>query len=160
MFIWIPYPFIRFLLFFSLGIVAHSVYSAEISTAYKLLVVTILAYASGYFFLRPRNHFSPITALGVLAFVTLFLCGYLRAYFSTEKNWPDHITHIDEQVSFYTGEIVELPRENESRFNTTVMVTQVNIDGKWQPISGKVKLNSSKSSDKPMPTRGDWIIVH
>ncbi len=160
MFIWIPYPFIRFLLFFSLGIVAHSVYSAEISTVYKLLVVTILAYASGYFFLRPRNHFSPITALGVLAFVTLFLCGYLRAYFSTEKNWPDHITHIDEQVSFYTGEIVELPRENESRFNTTVMVSHVNIDGRWQPYRGKVKLNSSKNTDKPTPSPGDLIMVY
>lgn len=160
MFIWIPYPFIRFLLFFSLGILAHSFYAIDVAIVYTLFVVALLAYAAGYLLARPKNHLVSAPSLGILAFISLFLGGYLRAYFSTEKNWPDHITHIDEQVSFYAGEIVELPRENENRFNTTVMVTQVNIDGKWQPISGKVKLNSSKSSDKPMPTRGDWIIVH
>ena len=161
MFIWIPYPFIRFLLCFSLGILAHSFYTIDIAIIYQLLFVTILAYAAGYFLLRPKNHhITPVPALGVLAFLALFLSGYLRAYFSTEKNWPDHITHIDEQVSYYAGEIVELPRENESRFNTTVMVSHVNIEGHWQPSRGKVKLNSTKSDDKPTPAPGDLIIVH
>lgn len=160
MFIWIPYPFIRFLLFFSLGVLAHSYYAIEIGKVYRWLLVTIVAYGIACFLLRPNSHMGKSSALGVLAFGLLFLGGYLRAYFSTEKNWPDHIAHIDEPVSSYAGEIVELPRENENRFNTTVMVSHVNINGQWRPYSGKVKLNSGKSADTPTPAPGDLIIVN
>lgn len=159
MFIWIPYPFIRFLLFFSLGILAHSFYAIDVAIVYTLLVVAILAYAAGYLLARPKNHLVSAPSLGIIAFAALFLSGYLRAYFATEKNGPDHITHIDEQVSFYAGEIVELPRENENRFNTTVMVSHVNMDGQWRPSSGKVKLNSTKSANRTTPAPGDLIIV-
>lgn len=160
MFIWIPYPFIRFLLFFSLGILAHSCYAIDVDIVYKWLLVSIIAYTVAYFLLRPKGHITTSSALGALAFISLFLGGYLRAYFSTGKNWPDHITHVDEQVAYYAGEIVELPRENENRFNTTVMVSHVNIDGQWRPSSGKVKLNSTKSADKTTPAPGDLIIVN
>ena len=160
MFAWIPYPFVRFLLFFSLGILSYPLYTVDLVLVYRLLLVSVMAYIAGYFLLRQKNSVTPAATLGILAFAILFLSGYLRAYFSAEKNWPGHITQLDERVSYYAGEVVELPRENEKRFNTTVSVSHVNIDGRWQPSSGKVRFNSSKDSDKLPPAPGDLIIVH
>lgn len=163
MFFWIPYPFIRFLLFFGLGILAHSLYPAYLRIAYVLFAASVMAYVVSYVLFRQKSisRYTPYTpSFGIYAFVILFLGGYLRAYLSTEKNWSGHITQLNEKVSYYAGEVIEPLKENEKRFSTTLSVSYVNIEGMWQPASGKVKLNSSKSTGRALPALGDLIMIH
>lgn len=152
---WIPYTFVRTVLFFAGGILL-GMYAPDLIPETAWLTLTgcgVLVYFL-VVFLKTRPFINP----GWIALPLVFILGYVHVVGRTESRRPQHLLHAPAPVSHYKAVIARYSEERNNSWKVEANVLQVHA-GSWQPFRGKVMLYFSRQ-DFPRPFRyGDVLLI-
>lgn len=147
---WVPYPFVRFVIFFICGILAGIYYAEMVNLVIVLLLISVLAYVVLQFSAYKISHQYFALPIGTSAFIILLALGYLNVSFYNEKSESSHISNSVtvnlEGFKVYKAKILESLEEKEKSFGTLAMIEAVWNDSIWLKRSGKVLLYIKKDS--------------
>ena len=157
MYRWIPYAFVRMVVFLSGGILLaiHAPDCIPAGPALAVLLGVVIAYL--LFLYWPGATFRPAWQ-GVLALLALFLTGYLQVGYKTESRRPDHLAQAGDSVYYYQCRVVDQPVPRERSWKVTVAVDQV-YTGVWRPRVGNVLLYVRPDALPAIPAYGDVLLV-
>ncbi len=154
---WIPYTFVRTVLFFIGGILL-AYYSPEFpgdTACYIIIaVLTFLYFLIVFSGRRIRTLINP----GWIALPLIFFLGYGYLISRNESRRPDHLLNAEGHIAYYEAVITRYAEEKARSWKLEARVVRVH-SGQWQQRSGKIILYFSKT-DFPQPFRyGDVLIV-
>ena len=129
------FPFIRFTLAFSLGVVVYHYGNESLSMHWGWLI----AIASAYLLLNFKSSFRFQPLLFLLAFSFLFVAGFLRLQQNRADNQHDHLSKISSEIIAYRAIVVEEPALKAKSINLKVEVIEV-LTEEWTKATGKVNL--------------------
>lgn len=155
---WIPYTFIRIVLFF-IGGIALGIYlpnAIDQVFAEVLLTALITVYIILFWVFRSRNQ--ALFNLGYLGVPAIFLAGYVHLLIQTASADPDHLLQVQGPVQYYTAVITKFAEEKERSWKTEAKVLEV-FAGSWKPAKAKVVLYFSKDSAAFPFQYGDVILI-
>lgn len=157
MYRWIPYAFVRMVVFLSGGILLaiHAPDCIPTGLAQSALVGLVMAYLLLLYW--PGAVFRPAWQ-GVLAMLALFLTGYLQVGYKTESRRPDHLAQGGDSVYYYQCRVVSQPVPRERSWKAMMAVDRA-YTGAWQPRSGRVLLYLQPDALPVMPAYGDVLLV-
>jgi competence protein ComEC len=155
---WIPYAFIRIVLFFIGGIVL-SVYLPEtipLRVAEMLLLFLLGIYLFLFFF---RNYTQKLFwNPGIVGLFAVFFAGYTHLLNQTQSNDPDHFIHQEKSVQYYKVVINRFSEEKERSWKTEGRMLHILTD-QWHPAEGKIVLYFSKNDFKVPFRYGDVLLI-
>ena len=156
---WAPIAFIRITFFFIAGILSAVYFGNYLneSIAVSLVLVAMIGLLFTKTFLRKKLLYWYNWIPGVLAFLAIFLLGYLNLVFHTASHHPDHMLHVKETES-YIGILTSPPEEKNKTYQYDLEVVKVNTKQGWRSASGKIHLYVSK--EKPLLSYGDKLLIH
>lgn len=154
---WIPYTFVRTVLFFIGGILLAFTAPALIpEQSFPVLIggMTIL-YFLFVFLARRRYHaYNP----GWIGLPLVFLLGYVHLVSQTESRDDDHLLNVSETITHYRAIVTRFPEERARSWKMEAVVEQVHTDV-WQPAKGRIILYLSRQ-DFPEPfVYGDILLI-
>ena len=156
MFRWIPYAFVRIVVFFCSGVLL-AIYQPDIlseSIAQLLfLAVCILYLVLAFAF--SRRAFNP----GIVGMVAIFLAGYCNVQLQTDTRKPDHIINIDGPVEYYTAKITKPAEEKDNAWKLQAEIVAVKSEINWDSKQGKILLYIPKKDFEEPFSYGDLILV-
>ncbi|MDQ2658310.1 MAG: lysine exporter LysO family protein, partial [Bacteroidota bacterium] len=145
---WIPYTFVRTVLFFIGGIVFAYYFPESFGeTACYIIIaaLTILYFLVVFSGRRIRKLINP----GWIALPLIFFFGYGYLISRTESRWADHLLGTERDIEYYEAVITRYAEEKARSWKLEARVTRVH-SGQWQQRSGKIILYFSKA-DFPQP---------
>jgi competence protein ComEC len=155
---WIPYTFVRIVLFFGGGI-ALGVYLPdslpEVPTELLLAGLVLLYLVATFFFkYRKRTLFNP----GFIALPAVFLAGYVHVLLQTESHQPNHLITVTTPIRYYKAVITKYTEEKERSWKVEAKVLEVNTTG-WHTHEGKIILYFAKNEFKHPYRYGDILLI-
>lgn len=154
---WIPYPFVRIVVFFITGIVLGIVWPNAIPQSYVIWGFGALVVL--YVLLVVMNRSKVWANPGYVGLLAILLAGYGSLQVHTDIQRPDHLTHLEESVNRYRAVLIKYPEEKERSWKVEAQITEVYTEHGWKDRKGKVLLYLSKEAF-PQPFRyGDVLLV-
>jgi competence protein ComEC len=154
---WIPYTFVRTVLFFIGGIFTG--FQAPLLIPEKVSIALVALTTLVYFlivFLGRRNR--RVLNPGWFALPLVFLLGYVHVVRSNESRRADHLLNITEPVSHYQAVITRFAEEKTNTWKIEALMTKVRTNS-WTEKRGRIILYFSKD-DFPVPFRyGDVLLI-
>jgi competence protein ComEC len=139
MFKWLPYPFLRILLFFITGIVAGLYTSVNISVQagiLSILVLFLLFIGAG----KIKSLKNPVIA-GLLAFSIIALTGFIHV------NNYESLPALSQDARYFMATISGYPEEKENSIKYQARVNKISSDGEtWSAAENNVLLYIDKSA--------------
>ncbi|HEY8938032.1 MAG TPA: ComEC/Rec2 family competence protein [Cyclobacteriaceae bacterium] len=135
---WIPFPFVRIILFLLAGILS-GIYQPD-------LISYNLALWSGAFFLLlflSLAIFFPASSeliRGGIALVTVFALGYIRAVNHNQSKEPNHIIQLHNELEAFTVQLSNQPAQGEKTSKAEGEIEAAQVNGKWRKAEGKIQL--------------------
>jgi competence protein ComEC len=157
MFRWIPYTFVRTVIFFVGGILL-ALYSPDLIAAkFSIFLISILTF--GYILLKfldnpVRRYLNP----GVVAMPLIFLLGYVHLVRQTESRHPDHLSNTTKDIVFYEAVISRFAEEKARSWKIEAQVSRIHT-GRWEPIKGKILLYFPKEAFPEAFRFGDVLLI-
>lgn len=158
MFRWAPYVFVRFMLFFIVGIL-WAIYFPD-SLNERLAQVTLALLTSAYcilWFWKLRGR--QISGLGTVAFSILILSGYTLVLLRTDVRSEQHFIHSENAIQYYKVILHSAAQEKENSWKLEARVSEVYVENVWKPVEGKVLLYFSKTVFKRPFAYGDVLLI-
>ena len=158
MFRWIPYTFIRIVLFLIGGILLGIYYPDVIDL--QLAVTTLVGLAAFYIVcfiisrLRKKSLFNP----GIIALPAVFLAGYVHVLYQTQSRNPDHFIALSDSIQYYQAVITRFAEEKKQSWKIEGHVQAVFTD-EWQQRSGKIIFYFSKDDFSEPFRYGDVLLI-
>lgn len=155
---WIPYAFVRLLLFSASGILLGIYFPDEIaaSVILSLLITFVIFYFLIVIFRQDHNgSLNP----GFIGLPILMLLGYLVVMIRTESNQDDHLSNVEDSISYYTVTVTSYPEEKEKSWKEIGEVTGVKTTNGWKSSSGKVLIYLSKKENRVPFKYGDVLLI-
>lgn len=158
MFRWLPFPFVRYLIFFIGGIITGNF--IEISPQILMLSIMILFLGNlVYFLFKLRNFDNHGNYSAGLFFSLLFIGGLLKSYQSDHLSQTDHFHHYDSVNSIH-GEIYDEPELKGRYLKFNFKITSINQNGKWKQSSGQLIVYLSyEGQSLPDLHYGDHLMI-
>lgn len=154
---WIPYTFVRTVLFFIGGILLAFAAPAVIPEhIFPVLIGGLtVVYFLFVFLARKKYHaYNP----GWVGLPLVFLLGYVHLVSQTESRDADHLLNISGAVTHYQAVVTRFPEEKVRSWKIEASVEQVRTDA-WHPAKGRVVLYLSRQ-DFPEPfVYGDILLI-
>ncbi|QDH77823.1 ComEC family competence protein [Echinicola soli] len=152
------FPFLRYVLFFVVGIVCYTVFGSIFSSVVLWIVMaTILLIYLGLAIVNGRsNRFKFRVFFPLLAYLLLIIAGYAFTARKDIATDDDHLLHMGE-VQGYMGEVISPDEPKTSTYGNELAVKYVQTSAGYQKASGKVLIYHRLES----PLRpGDviWVI--
>lgn len=152
---WVPYTFVRFLLFFVIGILLGIFFPGLVSG--QVAVVGWLVLSVLYFLLRLR--FLHSINAGLLGLPLLILTGYVLVFLRTESNRLDHIVNESQAILYYKVNIISYPEEKTNSWKQVGEIESVKTNEAYKEASGRVLLYfDNKDFQEPFPYGTELII--
>ncbi len=157
MFRWIPYTFVRTVLFFIGGIVTGYYQPSLISVSFAFvlagaLLVAYVAVARRGRQVRPRPN------PGSIALSVVFILGYVHVGLQTESEEEDHLLRCTEEVFAFRAIVTRFPEERARSWKLEARVDGI-YTPHWQERRGGIVLYFDKS-DFPEPfVYGDVLLI-
>lgn len=155
---WIPYAFIRIVVFFIggilLGMFAPGFFSLRMAT---VLIVTLSLVYFLFWFLNYRYR-KVIINTGLTGLLAIFVAGYITHEQHNERRRPDHIAH-SQSVAFYRAVAITPAQEKENTWKQVFEVSTVLVQNKWTVASGKVIVYFPKKSYAKPFAYGDELLI-
>lgn len=139
------FPFVRFTLFFTLGIVGYHYLGESVLIGWFLLSIAFVLYT----FLAFKNSYKYRTVISFLVLFVLFGLGAKRLeYFKDEKR-VDHLLYQPDSIKAYKAILVDEPEVKSNSIKSKLQVYSVLNGGIWKPASGLVNgyLDKVKGAD-------------
>ena len=154
---WIPYTFVRTVLFFIGGILLGVNIPDLIPEKTSFLLAGIMT--SLYFLIVfAGRHFRHTLNPGWIALFLVMLLGYIHVVLQTESRDPGHLIHNRDKVSHYKAIITRFAEEKERSWKMEARILEIYTDT-WVVNTGKVVLYFSKEGF-PRPFQyGDVLLV-
>ncbi len=144
------FPFLRFTLFFALGIVSRHYLGEVVLLPLPIVFGFFLAYL---IFLR-WNSLRFQYLLSILSFVLLFSFGALRLDFYLVKN-----DSLDQRnILAYKAQLITEPEQKENSIRAVLEVYDVLIDTSWVKLNGRVNAYFDKEVGANL-TYGDLVLL-
>src|SRR3990170_2934049 len=162
---WIPYAFVRIVLFFICGILV-GIYYPDILAENKATLFFLIAFflytliAIVAWHKKFLNYASPLKVYaGVVGLTCLFLAGYLNVQINTDTRRPYHLVNIESPVEFYKAVITSSPKEKDRSWKLEAFVESVRTRNQWLRCKANILLYFSKE-DFPISFQyGDVLLV-
>ncbi|MBL0739930.1 ComEC/Rec2 family competence protein [Chryseolinea lacunae] len=153
---WIPYAFVRIVVFFCGGILLaiHRPDAMEWSVATSLFAACTalyLIFGGAYRTLQINPGFVGLAAI--------FFAGYLATVSHTASRHADHLLKLETPVAYYQAVVSTAPEEKDKSWKMVGDVVRVNTQGAWQAREGKVMLYFSKQDFKEPFQYGDVLLI-
>ncbi|MGY6744611.1 MAG: ComEC/Rec2 family competence protein [Cecembia sp.] len=142
--IFADFPFLRYLIFFMVGILLYPVFQ-ELPLKGMLLMLGLgwVIYALLLIYVESNRLFPRFRFIfPCLAFLQLVLAGLIFSYLRDFKNDPNHLIHVEEEVKGYLALVVG---QDEAKPNS---------------IANRVFLKKIWAGDKLRESRGEVLVYH
>ncbi len=157
MFAWIPYPFVRIVVFFIAGILL-GIYQPDIlneQLAQILLVVLVFLYFVFFFVQQKFQRFNP----GFLGLATIFLAGYVHLLSQTDSRQSNHFIYNPQAIEYYKAVVTKYAEEKDRSWKTEVSVLELRSEGKWSKYEGRIVCYFPKDDFQKPFQYGDVLLV-
>lgn len=155
---WIPYVFVRVVIFFAAGILLGIYYPDFIPEkaviAISVVVLLLYIFLLIFYFTTARFIANP----GFVGLATIFLCGYLCLLQNTTARDEDHFMHVGDSIKYYQVVVTQRPQEKEKTWKIEAQVLTI-FAGAWQTQTGNVLLYLSKSDFGVPFAYGDVLLI-
>ncbi len=160
MFSWTPYPFVRIVLFFSLGILL-GIYLPDsvpiVST--RILFGTLGLLYMIVLYLRSNEKLKFINP-GAIGLAIVLLAGYIQVYHSTDYRNHNHFIHDTDTIQHYKAVVIRQAQEKKNSWKIEAEVAAVQSNGLWKERTGKVLLYFSKKAFDTPYQYGDVLLIN
>jgi len=160
MFIWAPYPFLRIITAFIIGILVAKFQLIEASLSHystDALPVLIFIFLLVWF----SNISNRLFIAGNLGLIIVMLVAIIRFGYYSEINNPDHIIHSNKKIEGYVAEVNSACVVKEKYFIYEVDIVKVFVDNAFEQKQGKVHMYIRKGNLKDKPLKyGDKIALN
>lgn len=155
---WIPYVFVRVVIFFIGGISLCIYYPDAIPI--RLAWITWVGLIVFYFILFVVERRLPLKSgvPGLVALTGIFISGYICVRTNTQLHDLHHLSSVSEKINSYRAVITTHPQERERSWKFEAEVDLVNTT-MWQPVSGRIMLYLSKDSSICPYGYGDVLVL-
>src|SRR5690606_23790355 len=116
---WVPYPFVRFTIYFIIGTLGGIYLEGWIKLAVASGAVAMVFYVLFQVLSAKGIHQYFALPVGICAFFALVLLGYINLHLSDEKNEPSHLHHkmgVDGLTRFYQTKVIAPLKEKQNSF--------------------------------------------
>jgi competence protein ComEC len=96
---------------------------------------------------------------GLAGLAAIGLLGFFATHYQTAKVRPDNLVHLRVPVRYYVGVVETYITDKPGRQAATLALSQVQAGGRWQPVSGKVRITIAKSAGFRPLQYGDALLV-
>lgn len=162
---WIPYAFVRVVIFFMAGICLGIYFPDVLSlfAAHLLFSILILIYVIGAILIyrgKILDDYREIkSSIGFVGLATIFLAGYLNLVLHTESRREDHLIHQQQTPDFYKVIITNATAEKANSWKAEAAIQAVRTEGSWKECRAKIILYFQKK-DFPIPYKyGDVFLI-
>jgi competence protein ComEC len=155
MFRWIPYAFVRIVVFF-IGGVLLAIYYPDFFpdvTSYLFFSISAVAYLI-LAFSYSRLKINP----GFVGLFAIFMAGYIDVQLKNESRRSDHLINIKDPISHYTVVIAKPGEEKARTWKYEAAVLEAHTKNGWNPTKGKIILYFSKENTKTIRP-GDNLLI-
>ena len=147
---WVPYPFVRFTIYFITGILTGLYLESWIQVITVLGLLAVVIYLLLQLFSSRGVHQYFVLPIGICGFFVLFCLGYINVFLSDETNSPGHLVRksndMHQKVHAYQAIVVEPLKEKEKTFSTLLQLEAIRRDSTWEKAVGKVLVYIKKDS--------------
>ncbi|MEX2233212.1 MAG: ComEC/Rec2 family competence protein [Cyclobacteriaceae bacterium] len=154
---WIPYTFVRTVLFFIGGILL-GLYAPDLipENLFIFLVMfgSLVYFLSVFFRRRIRQSWNP----GWIALPLVFLLGYIHLVRKTESRDPDHLVNCNEEISYYKAVVTRFAEEKSRTWKVEASVVQIRSNV-WKSKKGDIILYFSKEDFSDPFRYGDVLLI-
>ncbi|HTE29921.1 MAG TPA: ComEC/Rec2 family competence protein [Chryseolinea sp.] len=156
MFGWIPYAFVRIVLFFCAGILLAINFPSVLpdGLAIRLFLILCATYAIAAC-IRPRLSFWS----GLVAMCAICLGGFLNVRFKTEASQDDHLCRLNESFSSYKAVVAAPAQEKQNSWKTEALVQAVHTSHGWVRCHARILLYLPKEYFKQSFSYGDVLLI-
>ena len=158
---WIPFPFLRYALFLSLGILSYPLLSPYLTfyPAFAVFLLAVVAYIVVVARTKPAQRERLRLPMGMASLFILWLLGFLVTYQRTASNHPDNLTRFPE-IQAYLGRVDGEVYFKGKTWRTDLRIERVRTPEGWRPASGTVRLYIKKSQTgrKPMRYKASLLV--
>jgi competence protein ComEC len=154
---WIPYVFVRVVIFFIGGIVLGIYFPDSISLRSASIGLITLAVSYLVLFVAQRKWNFKSGFLGVIALSAMFISGYVCLTLNNQLRDTGHLGSFDD-IQYYRVVVTTHPQERERSWKFEADVEKVKTT-EWMKASGKIMLYLSKDSTICPFGYGDVLII-
>ncbi len=157
MFRWIPYTFVRTVIFFIGGILL-GIYAPDlIGPRVSILLIVLLSLLYLLQVLanqRIRRFLNP----GLIALPLIFILGYTHLVRQTESRNPDHLLHTPDPIKYYKAVLTKFAEEKDRSWKMEAEVLAVHTN-EWKANRGRIVLYFSKIDFLRPFDYGDVLVI-
>src|SRR5688572_11007359 len=140
MFHWIPYAFVRIVLFFIEGILLGIYLPDYIPLDIAILAFLVLIVAYVVLFMVRLRKGDQIFNPGFIGLCAIFLAGYIHLLEQTDNRSEQHLSHLTEAATYYQVKVSRYPQEKARTWKVEADVSAIFINDTWNAVEGKVLL--------------------
>jgi competence protein ComEC len=154
---WIPYVFVRVIIFF-IGGIALGIYFPD-SISLLNASIGLITLSTGYLVMYVVQHKWKFKSglLGGIALSAIFISGYVCVTLNNQLRDPDHLASFDD-IQYYRVVVTTHPQERERSWKFEADVERVRTTA-WVKATGKMMLYLSKDSTICPFNYGDILII-
>ena len=154
---WIPYTFVRTVLFFIGGILLGLSNPDLISEGFSFILLALMTVL--YFTLAlGRRRMKLLPNPGWVGLPLVFLTGFIHVVQQNESRDPDHLINNTSPITYYQAIITRFAEEKARSWKMEAEVVQVHT-GRWERKQGKVILYFSKDGYASPFQYGDVLLI-
>jgi competence protein ComEC len=162
---WIPYAFVRIVLFFAIGI-CLGIFQPDILNIYSTILIFfalvavygVIAVCSWQQRFRKSGATLKFLA-GMVGLLAIFFAGYLHVLSNDDVRKADHLVHINSPVDYVKIVLTKAPVEKTNSWKIEGSVQTVKTDEGWKTCSANILLYFSKHDFPTSFQYGDVLLV-
>jgi competence protein ComEC len=141
---WIPYAFVRIVVFFAAGILTGICYPDVLEE--KKLLLLILFGGAFFFLILLVNHYYKRQRInpGFTGLMVVFFLGYADTILQTEQRSLKHVTHESSPILYYKVVLTKYAEERDSFWKQEGRIQAVKTAAGWHEREGSVLLYFKK----------------
>lgn len=140
------FPFLRFTVFFILGIVARHYLGPKVQMPWICFGVITALFLFFYFWDSKRFQ----AVLLVISGVLLFSLGAQRLSIHKQDVEYQYLMEHHAKVEAYKGIIISTPEEKENSYRSILSVYEILVNGSWLKVKGRVNVYFDKNEGKEL----------
>ena len=156
MFRWIPYAFVRIVVFFSGGVLL-AIYFPDF---FQDTIASLIFCISGIAYLILTFYYSKFKINpGFAGMLAIFMAGYINVQWKNESRRSDHLISMKDSISHYTVVITKPAEEKERTWKYEATILEANTNHGWKQVKGKILLYTPKSYEGEFRP-GDNLLIN
>ncbi len=154
---WIPYPFVRIVVFFIAGI-ALGIYQPDIvdeSLVRIFIIIFVFLYIVLFFIKQRLNKI----IYGFIGLAIIFLAGYGHLLSQTDSRQERHFIHTQKPIEYYTAVVSKYAEEKERSWKVEVNLLELKRERAWKKSEGKILCYFPKEDFANSFQYGDILLI-